>query len=65
MGNVQYPARFPDGLHVDQIGRQIFWFTGVEMIFAAYPIIEDVVSIEKAIRIIYIQSQYYTGAPHE
>ncbi len=35
------------------------------MIFAAYPIIEDVVSIEKVIRIIYIQSQYYTGAPHE
>ncbi len=49
MGNVQYPARFPDGLRVDPIGRQIFGFTGVEMIFAAYPIMEDVVSIEKAI----------------
>ncbi len=65
MGNVQYPARFPDGLRVDPIGRQIYRFTGVEMIFAAYPIMEDVVPIEKAIRIIYIQSQYFTGAPHE
>ena len=35
------------------------------MIFAAYPIMEDVVPIEKTIRIIYIQSQYSTGAPHE
>ena len=65
MGNVQYPARSPDGLRVDPIGRQIYRFTGVEMIFAAYPIMEDAVSLEKAIQIIYIQSQYFTGAPHE
>lgn len=65
MGNVQYPARFPDGLRVDQIGRQIYRFTGVEMIFAAYPIMVDAVSLEEAIRIIFIQSQYFIGATHE
>jgi hypothetical protein len=65
MGNVQNPARLPDGLRDDPIGRQIYRFTGVEMIFAAYPIMENAVFLEKAIRIIYNQSQYFTGATHE
>jgi hypothetical protein len=47
MGNVQYPARSSNGLRVDPIGRQIYRFTGVEMIFAAYPIVEDAVSLDK------------------